>query len=176
MKKRYLLIVILLFLFLLIIFMEKQKYFIVIENKKGSPLTILPVSGEFSTVYIHSSEKQPWENIYFANKDETFTLKTIKVRSLGPGVPYNIEEGWGFYIKDGFFVYDNININYDYLDIKLSSISPHYLKINDNLYNLVEICGDNADIRMLIKKGLFVDMRRFCNGRYQNSRNNKKIR
>ena len=89
---------------------------------------------------------------------------TMKVRSLGPGVPYNIEDGWQFYIKDGFFIYDNINKKFNFIDIKLSSISPHFIKVNKRMFNLVDICGDNADIKILIAKGILVDIRRFLLG------------
>ncbi len=140
---------------------KKDKIFIVIEDKMGNVLTVIPTHQEFSTIYIHSSEKQPWENIYKINNDNTFTLMTMKVRSLGPGVPYNIEEGWKFYIKDGFFIYDNINQKFNLIDIKLSSISPHFIKANEEMYNLVDICGDNADIKITVEKGIHVDIRRF---------------
>ncbi len=159
-KKRYAFILIIIILLTTLFLSERDKNFIVIEDKRGNPMAIIPAQEQFSTVYIHSSERQPWENIYKVNDDQTFTLMTMKVRSLGPGVPYNVEEGWKFYIRDGYFIYDNINQKFDYLDFKLSSISPHFIEENGKKYNLVDICGDNADIKMSIKRGISVDIRR----------------
>ena len=164
MKKRkvfFTVLAIIIVLFGVYYFINKDKTFIVIEDRRGNVLTVIQAHQEFSTIYIHSSEKQPWENIYKINNDNTFTLMTMKVRSLGPGVPYNIEEGWKFYIKDGFFIYDNINQKFNLIDIKLSSISPHFIKANEEMYNLVDICGDNADIKITVEKGIHVDIRRF---------------
>ncbi|HHY05291.1 MAG TPA: DUF1850 domain-containing protein [Thermoanaerobacterales bacterium] len=160
MKKKHIFVLIIVILLMILFLSEKDKNFIVIEDKMENPVAIIPVQDKFSTVYIHSSERQPWENIYKVNDDQTFTLMTMKVRSLGPGVPYNVEEGWKFYIRDGYFVYDNINQKFDYINFKLSSISPHFIEENGKKYNLVDICGDNADIKLLIKKGILVDIRR----------------
>ena len=164
MKKKYALLILLIVCLSVPLFLiEKDKSFIVIEDKLGNPMAIIPAQKQFSTVYIHSSEKQPWENIYTINDDNTFTLMTMKVRSLGPGVPYNIEEGWRFYIKDGYFVYDNIRQNFQSVDIKLSSISPHFIKENDKTYNLalrfeqdpVSHCTDHHKCHQHNKLGIF---------------------
>lgn len=159
MKKRYVFIVCFLLITLAFLWGNNQ-YVIEIKNKQHPSISI-PVKDKFSILYIHSSEKQPWENIFQINRDETYTLKTIKVSSLGPGVPYNVEEGWKFYIKDGYFIYDNVDENFDNIDIKLSNISPHYIKSEGKLYNLVELCGDDSDIKISVRKGLIPNSRRF---------------
>jgi len=156
MKKTRILICIFLGI-ILISFTEKGNFYIEISNSKT--LLYILAQKEFSLYYIHSSEREPWENIFVVNDDETFTLKTIKVRSLGPGVPYCAEPHWKFEIADGYFIYDNVNQNFDSLNIKLSKISPHFIIVGDKTYNLVDLCGDNADIEIKIKRGS--NMRRF---------------
>lgn len=141
--------------------LEGDRNFLVIRgNKSGEICAVIPIGNEFSTIYIHSSEKQPWENIYIPRDDGTFILTTMKVCSLGPGVPSNIEEGWKFKIENGYFIYYNINQQFKDICYKVSAISPHYVQTNGRKYNLVDICGDNADINISIGKGFRLDLRR----------------
>ncbi|MGB9839860.1 DUF1850 domain-containing protein [Thermovenabulum sp.] len=135
-----------LLILLIIVFISNSLYFIVISSNEKT-VRIPSFSNTFSIIFVHSSEKQPWEDI-FEIKRGKLVLKTMKVASIGPGVPSNIEDGWTVKIKDGFIIYDRVNKEFDFLDIKLSNISPHYLKIGSKKINLVNVFKDNAVIRI----------------------------
>ncbi|MGB9818909.1 MAG: DUF1850 domain-containing protein [Thermovenabulum sp.] len=131
-----------------------NKLFVITISSDDKVVNIPAFNDSFSIIFIHSSEKQPWENIFKVDKD-LIVLKTMKVAAIGPGVPSNAEEGWIVKIKDGFIIYDNINKKYKYLDLKVSEISPHYLKIGNKKYNLVKMFQDNECIRIRAKKIIF---------------------
>ncbi|WP_187694846.1 DUF1850 domain-containing protein [Thermovenabulum gondwanense] len=138
-------------LVLLIMFFISNRLYLIIISSNEKTIRIPYFSDTFSIIFIHSSEKQPWENIFGINEDK-LVLKTMKVASIGPGVPSNIEDGWKVKIKDGFIVYDKIDKEFEFLDIKLSKISPHYLRMGGKKINLVSIFGDNTGIRIRAKK------------------------
>lgn len=143
-----------LFLFAFVAFFILDKLFVITISSDNKVVNIPAFSNTFSIIFIHSSEKQPWENIFKIERDQ-IVLKTMKVASIGPGVPSSIDDGWEVQIKDGFIIYDNVNKLYKYLDLKVSEISPHYLKIGNKKYNLVKMFRDNECIRISAKKIIF---------------------
>ena len=76
------------------------------------------------------------------------------VPSTGPGVPSVLpeDENWSFRITNGYFIYSNVNKKYEDLDFIVSDISPHYLIINGEGINLVELTKDWAHINFKIRR------------------------
>lgn len=140
-------VLIFLLILLTLAFLILNKLWIISISSNEKTISIPSLSNTFSIIFVHSSEKQPWENIFEVKRDK-LVLKTMKVASIGPGVPSSIEDGWKVKIKDGFIVYDRVDKEFGFLDIKLSKISPHYLKIGNKKINLVNFFGDNAIIRI----------------------------
>ncbi|NPV44533.1 MAG: DUF1850 domain-containing protein [Firmicutes bacterium] len=136
--------------FILFLSFFNNSYYLVIKGKDHKILRKIPVNvkQDFSILFIHSSELEPWENIFYVNNDGRLVLKEIRVSSTGPGVPSVLEQGWKASIRDGCIIYHNVNKEYESIDFVVSPISPHYLKINGQRYNLVEIAGEWAQIKI----------------------------
>lgn len=131
-----------------------NKIYIITLSSKDRVINVPALGNSFSVIFIHSSEKQPWENQFRIERNK-LVLSVMKVASIGPGVPSNVEEGWTVRIKDGYIEYGNVNKKYDYLDIKVSRISPHYLEVGNRKYNLVEMFKDGEVIRIRARKFIY---------------------
>ncbi|MGM0603796.1 MAG: DUF1850 domain-containing protein [Bacillota bacterium] len=107
---------------------------------------------EFIVNFVHSSELEPWDNLFEISPEGKMILREIRVPSTGPGVPSVLPDNWEFKIKDGYFIYDSVDKEYETIDYIVSSISPHYLLINEEKINLVEISEDWAKIKFRICK------------------------
>jgi len=154
-KKNFLLISLLsLIIIPLIIFTNGS--FLVIYNHDGKILKSFPVSigDKFNITFIHSSELEPWENLFVIKNREAFALTEMRVPTTGPGVPSVLEDGWELKIENGVFIYKVINREYHSLNFVVSPISPHYLNIKGQDINLVQLAGEWAPITIALKRGL----------------------
>lgn len=127
-----------------------------LSDKKGEIIfeQEVDIGKEFIVSFIHSSELEPWHNIFEVGKNKEIVLKKILVPSTGPGVPSVLpeDENWSFRITNGYFIYSNVNKKYEDLDFIVSDISPHYLIINGEGINLVELTKDWAHINFKIRR------------------------
>ena len=127
-----------------------------LSDKKGETIfqKEVDIGKEFIVSFIHSSELEPWHNIFEVGKNKEIVLKKILVPSTGPGVPSVLpeDENWSFRITNGYFIYSNVNKKYEDLDFIVSDISPHYLIINGEGINLVELTKDWAHINFKIRR------------------------
>jgi len=131
----------------LILSLTDEKGEIILEKE-------VDIGKEFIVTFIHSSELEPWHNIFEIGKNKEIILKKIMVPSTGPGVPSVLpeDENWSFKIAGGYFIYSNVNKKYKDLDFIVSDISPHYLIINGVGINLVELTKDWAHINFKIRR------------------------
>ncbi len=123
-------------------------------DPSGRILMAIPVrTGEqFEITFIHSSELEPWENIFTISESGELILTEMRVPSTGPGVPSVLEKGWSVDIEKGFIIYRNINKRYRDIRFIVSSISPHYLTIGDKKINLVDTAGNWAEITLTVEE------------------------
>ncbi|RCW48683.1 hypothetical protein DFR78_10866 [Halanaerobium sp. MA284_MarDTE_T2] len=132
----------------------ESDYHLRLTEGSGEVLMNIPVKvgSEFIVTFIHSSELEPWDDLFEVSEDGEMILREIRVPSTGPGVPSVLPDDWEFEIKDGYFIYDSVDIKYKTLDYIVSSISPHYLIINDEKINLVELSENWAKIKFELSK------------------------
>lgn len=149
-KNRYVIFtaIIITVLFSLNIYAESD-YHLKLTDDSGAVLINVPVKvgSEFIVTFVHSSELEPWDNLFEVGEDGEMILREIRVPSTGPGVPSVLPDDWEFEIKDGYFIYDSVDQKYKKIDYIVSSISPHYLIINDEKINLVELTENWAKIK-----------------------------
>lgn len=159
-KKKLLAISIILVIVLYIVSAFTGKY-LVICNTKDQMLKAIPVSDgdEFIISFIHSSELEPWDNVFSVEDNYVMKLKEIRVPSTGPGVPSVLEEGWSIRIEDGCFIYNVANKEFEKIEFIVSSISPHHLYIGDEDINLVQLAGDWGHIKIRLQKQFIPLMR-----------------
>lgn len=141
----------------LILFINCSNYNLLIADKNGHVIKKIPIKkgDKFEISFIHSSELEPWDNIFEVDENSEIVLEEMRVPSTGPGVPSVLEEGWTIDIKDGFIIYGNINKRYKSIDFIVSSISPHYLTIKGKRFNLVELTENWANIIVTVKRRCF---------------------
>ncbi len=133
---------------------SNSDYFLTLVDQDGEVVfeKKVEIAKEFIITFIHSSELEPWHNFFEVAKNEKFVLKKIMVPSTGPGVPSVLpkDKDWKFKISSGYFIYSNVNEEYKELDFIVSKISPHYLIINGESFNLVELSKDWANLKLKV--------------------------
>ncbi|MBB6453522.1 hypothetical protein HNQ94_001971 [Salirhabdus euzebyi] len=76
-----------------------------VDGKEYS-LDFLQKNETFSIRWVHSVEKEEWEEFFYVNDDEIF-IQSTRFKTFGAGVPNNVGED--SYIKDGWVYMVDIN-------------------------------------------------------------------
>lgn len=94
---------------------------------------------EFTMIWMHSVELQPWEEIFRIDKGYNIILDRTRFKSFGAGVPDYA--GDKTEIKDGYVIFSNIDRTIKDLRYGVSDFAKHtfYFKNKElKLYELVE--------------------------------------
>lgn len=120
---------------------------LIIENREGEVLLILPLFREdgFSTYYIHSVEKTPVIEFFQVEGRSLLLTKTI-FSSYGAGLPLDHN---GFSQGNDFFLIQDIHKTFSIIYFRVSTTADQYLLIGDKKIYFQEIISprDRFSIR-----------------------------
>lgn len=143
MKKR--LVLLILSLLILVFFFTRPA--LILEDREGDVLSILPLfwEGRFTTVYVHSVEKTPVLE-FFQVKGYSILLEKTFFSSYGAGLP--LEEK-GFNHVDDLFVVQDIEKTFSQIYFRVSMTPDQYLLVRERkiLFHQILSPGQRLTIR-----------------------------
>ncbi len=125
MKKHKLFIIII--AIILIILLIPIQVLIVEDEYQEKSMYVIHKGNEFSLRWIHSVEKEEWEE-FFVIKDGEIYLDATRFKTFGAGVPNQV--GNATYLKDGWVYMVDIDRHIDELFIRAGSDTNHRLIIH----------------------------------------------
>lgn len=96
----------------------------------------------FSLGYIHSIMLTPCEEYFRVGTNNRINLEKTIYQSYGVGLPFLPEEG-ELNVEDGKFILE-IDRNFEEINMVLSPIPKHWLKIGDRTYDLIELADESG--------------------------------
>lgn len=154
-RKREYLSVLLFSLFILaVLFFHKTynsgTYLIVKDRNSDKKWEYKLKKNEFSIGYKHSVEKTQAEELFKVNKSGDIILWETVYEDYGVGLPFLPEEGQ-LEVRDGKFIL-KMNRSFKEINMTISPIAEHYLKINNKKYMLSKLLeGQVRSINLKIK-------------------------
>lgn len=148
------LIVISMFLAIFVGYTTSKDYYLVISDRKTDKKWEYKLKDKnFSLGYIHSVMKTEAEELFSVEeKSKCIVLTKTIYSSYGVGLPFLPEEG-KLEVKDGKFIL-NINRKFKEINMVVSPLAKHYLKINKKKYMLSDVFGGevkNINLKIIKK-------------------------
>lgn len=147
------LIVISMLLAIFVGYMTSKDYYLVISDRKTDKKWEYELKDKnFSLGYVHSVMKTEAEEFFSVEeKSKDIVLTKTIYSSYGVGLPFLPEEG-KLEIKDGKFIL-NINRKFKEINMVVSPLAKHYLKINKKKYMFSDVFnGEVKNINLKIIK------------------------
>lgn len=117
--------------------LEKGKILVIQNNTTGIKTEFNLPECIFSLGYTHSVMKTPAEEFFYINKENEIVLEKTIYQSLGVGLPFLPDEGV-LNVEDGKFIL-YMNRTFKEINMIISPIPKHWLKIGDTNYPLMDI-------------------------------------
>ena len=115
----------------------KAKVLVIKNNTSNTIMEFYLPNKRFSLGYIHSVMKTPAEEFFFVNEANEIVLEKTVYESFGVGLPF-LSNPEDFKISDGKFILYT-NKKYNDLNMIISPIPEHWLRIDDKKYELMEL-------------------------------------
>lgn len=154
-KKREYLSIILFSLFIIVVLYCHRTYnsgtYLIVQDKNSSKKWEYKLKkNEFAIGYKHSVEKTQAEELFKVDKLGNINLWETVYEDYGVGLPFLPEEGQ-LEVKDGKFIL-KMNRTFKEINMTISPIAEHYLKINNKKYMLSKLLeGKIRSINLKIK-------------------------
>jgi hypothetical protein len=107
----------------------------------------------FAIEFVHSVHNSPVRETFMVKGTEICPLET-RFSSFGAGMQSELEEGQRLSRDGEFLLITGFNKSYQELNYIIGTISDHLLYIHNKKISLRARCGQNAHIRIWIKKGI----------------------
>lgn len=134
-------IIVLSILFVLSCTIENSKILIIQNNTTGMKYQFSLTDNGFSLGYTHSVMKTPAEEFFHIDVNNNIILEKTIYESFGVGLPF-LSEPENFEIKDDKFILYT-NRSFEKLNMIISPIPKHYIKIGGIKYDMIELLKEN---------------------------------